>query len=134
MKKLLPGLALATGLAVVSFAAAKAPIPPFTLDSGQHPLGASSLAILLGILCANLLPLGSRFAPGIRFCTRVILPTGIVLLGARLAFGDLMKVGLSGLLLSVVSISTCAVVILILVRLFSLPVKQIGRASCRERV
>lgn len=135
MKRLLPGLALASVLSAVSFAVAKAPVPPFTLDTGQHPLGSSSLAILLGILCANLLPLSSRFTPGIRFCSRVILPLGIVLLGARLAFGDLMKVGLSGLLLSVVSISTCAVVILILVRLFSLPVKLttlvgVGTAIC----
>jgi len=135
MKRLLPGLALASVLSVASYALARAPISPFTLESGLHPLGSSSVAILLGILCANLLPLSARFAAGIRFCSRVILPMGIVLLGARLAFGDLMKVGLSGLLLSVVSISTCAIVMLVLVRLFSLPVKLttlvgVGTAIC----
>lgn len=135
MKRLLPGLALASILSLVSFAVARAPVAPFTLASGLHPLGSSSVAILCGILLANLLPLGSIFAAGIRFCTRVILPTGIVLLGARLAFGDLMKVGLTGLVLSVVSIGTCAGVILLLVRVFSLPVKVttlvgVGTAIC----
>lgn len=135
MKRVGPGLLLAVGLALAAGALAKAPFAPFTLGSGQHPLGASSLAILFGIVLVNLLPLSSRWLPGIRFATRVILPAGIVLLGARLALSDLMKVGLQGLLLSLVSIGTCALVTVVLVRLFGLPAKLttlvgIGTAIC----
>jgi uncharacterized integral membrane protein (TIGR00698 family) len=135
MKQNLPGLLLTLALAVAAALAAQAPFAPFTLAGGQHPIGVSSLAILFGIVLVNLVPLSNRFLPGIRFCTRVVLPLGIVLLGARLAFGDLMKVGTTGLLLSLVSISTCALVTALLIRTFRLPVKLttligVGTAIC----
>ena len=122
-------------LAACAFVLAVMPVPPFTLENGVHPLGPSSVAILLGILLANTISTRASWVAGVRFCSRVILPIGIVLLGARLAFGDLMKVGLTGLLLSLLSIGTCAVVVLALIRYFSLPVKLatlvgVGTAIC----
>ncbi|MEE2775160.1 MAG: putative sulfate exporter family transporter [Acidobacteriota bacterium] len=135
MTSRVPGLLLASSVAAVAMMLARVSVAPFTLDSGQHPLGASSIAILLGLLLGNLLPLRPGLKPGIAFCTRVILPLGIVLLGARLAFADLMRVGGLGLLLALVAIGTCAAVVAVLIRVFSLPVKLttlvgVGTAIC----
>ncbi len=135
MRRILPGFLMTALLAAVAFVLATSPVAPFTLANGVHPLGPSSVAILLGILLANTISPRESWAAGVRFCSRVILPIGIVLLGSRLAFGDLMKIGLTGLLLSLLSIGTCAVVVIALVRWFSLPVKLItlvgvGTAIC----
>jgi len=135
MRRILPGFLMTALLAAVAFVLATSPVAPFTLGNGVHPLGPSSVAILLGILLANTISPRESWAAGVRFCSRVILPIGIVLLGSRLAFGDLMKIGLTGLLLSLLSIGTCAVVVIALVRWFSLPVKLItlvgvGTAIC----
>jgi uncharacterized integral membrane protein (TIGR00698 family) len=135
MRRILPGLVTTALLAACAFVLATLPMAPFTLENGVHPLGPSSVAILLGILFANILSVRSSWVVGLRFSSRVILPIGIVLLGARLAFGDLMKVGLTGLLLSLLSIGTCALVVFTLTRWFSLPVKLatlvgVGTAIC----
>ena len=135
MRRVLPGLLTTALLAASAFVLATLPVAPFTLENGLHPLGPSSVAILLGILFANTISVRSSWVAGVRFSSRVILPIGIVLLGARLAFGDLMKVGLTGLLLSFLSIGTCAVVVFALTRWFSLPVKLttlvgVGTAIC----
>ncbi len=120
MRRILPGLLATALLAACAFALATLPMAPFTLENGIHPLGPSSVAILLGLLFANTLSVRSSWVAGLRFSSRVILPIGIVLLGARLAFGDLMKVGFTGLLLSLLSIGTCALVVFTLTRWFSL--------------
>ena len=87
MRRILPGLVTTALLAACAFVLATLPMAPFTLENGVHPLGPSSVAILLGILFANILSVRSSWVVGLRFSSRVILPIGIVLLGARLAFG-----------------------------------------------
>jgi uncharacterized integral membrane protein (TIGR00698 family) len=43
------------------------------------------MAILIGILICNLLPLPASWRPGLRFCSSTILKLGIILLGIRLS-------------------------------------------------
>jgi uncharacterized integral membrane protein (TIGR00698 family) len=64
-----------------------------------------------------------------------VLPLGIVLLGARLNFIDLVKVGFEGLLLSVLETAVALILLLFLTRLLKLPRKLgvllgVGTAIC----
>lgn len=51
------------------------------------------LAIVLGVLVANLRPLGPRFAPGLAVASRPLLRIGVALLGLQLVFGDILGLG-----------------------------------------
>jgi uncharacterized integral membrane protein (TIGR00698 family) len=80
------------------------PIWPFTLSNGKHPFDSAGIAILLGLVLGNTLAIPTYFQPGIKFSVKKILPLGIVLLGARLNMADLMHVGFTGILLSILEI------------------------------
>ena len=53
-------------------------------------------ALLVG-MAFNFLATDRRFNPGLEFASKTLLRTGIVLLGARITFGDIASVGLTGL-------------------------------------
>ena len=78
------------------------PLPfwPFTV-AGRHPIEPVMLAIVIGMVWSNAWSAPKTWQPGIKFSVKKLLPLGIVLLGARLNFKDLMRVGLEGLVLSV---------------------------------
>jgi uncharacterized integral membrane protein (TIGR00698 family) len=63
-------------------------------------LGASVLAMALGIAGANLLP-ASAIDRGASWVVRVVLPLGIVLLGARVRVDELIELGARGAALGV---------------------------------
>jgi uncharacterized integral membrane protein (TIGR00698 family) len=127
---LLPGLALAGTVAL--------------LGSGAHHLlskplqGAISpilFIVLLGIGVSNFLILPLRFLPGIRFAMRQLLRLAIVLLGARIALGDVASVGGQSLGLVVALMALALVVALLMGRLLSISRKlslmiAVGTAVC----
>jgi uncharacterized integral membrane protein (TIGR00698 family) len=55
------------------------------------------VAIVLGLLLRNTLPLPGWLAPGLKFATTNILRAGIVLVGIRLSVFDVLKLGIAGL-------------------------------------
>jgi uncharacterized integral membrane protein (TIGR00698 family) len=55
-------------------------------------------AVFVGMAVAAARPLGPRFQPGVRLASRRLLRLGVALLGLRLAFGQLIGVGVPGLL------------------------------------
>jgi uncharacterized integral membrane protein (TIGR00698 family) len=59
-----------------------------------HAVGEVLVAVLLGLLAANLTALPRVTAPGIRFSVHRVLRLGIILLGARLSLGDVAAIGL----------------------------------------
>ena len=63
----------------------------------RSPISAIMMAILLGILLRNTLPLPESFQPGIRFGLTRVLRVGIVLLGIRLSLGEVGAIGLRSL-------------------------------------
>jgi len=67
---------------------------------GGHGIDAALFAMLLGIGAANVGIPSERLQAGTRWIVRVVLPLGIMLLGARLHVADLMGLGLKGLALS----------------------------------
>ena len=79
----LPGLALCTAAALIAYAAG-------LFLPGVSPL---ILAILGGIIVANLVPLPEATAPGIAFSAKPVLRAGIVLLGLQVVLGDILGLG-----------------------------------------
>ena len=94
---LLPGLALASALALAAHFAAPL-IAPFA------PIPALVLALIIGIW---LHPLAARplFAPGLRFCVSTILRLAVALLGLRVALGDIIALGLSTALIIILAMA-----------------------------
>ena len=93
------------------------------------------IAIVLGMVVSNLWKLPKTLQPGIKFSVKKLLPLGIVLLGARLNFGEMMKVGLAGLALSALETFFALSLLLVLARWLKLPSKLgtllgVGTAIC----
>lgn len=94
-RRLAPGLAaigVATGLA-------------FAVQALVPGLGATSVAVLLGALAANLGLHRAVLRPGTAFAARRLLRIGVVLLGLQLSLRDLADLGLPGLAVVVVTVA-----------------------------
>jgi uncharacterized integral membrane protein (TIGR00698 family) len=65
--------------------------------TGSSPVSGVPVAIVLGLLLRNLLPLPNSLAPGLKYATTTILRTGIILVGIRLSLFDVLKLGVFGL-------------------------------------
>ncbi|HUQ89330.1 MAG TPA: putative sulfate exporter family transporter [Vicinamibacterales bacterium] len=65
--------------------------------TGSSPLSGVPVAIVLGLLLRNTLPLPASLNPGLKFATTTILRAGIVLVGIRLSVFDVVKLGIAGL-------------------------------------
>jgi uncharacterized integral membrane protein (TIGR00698 family) len=74
--------------------------------SGSSPVSGVPVAIVLGLLLRNLVPLPQALTPGLKFATTTILRAGIVLVGIRLSLFDVLKLGLAGLPVVLAAIAT----------------------------
>ncbi len=119
-----PGIVVCAGLTVLAAYLYALPYPPFTLSSGLHPISAVLLAILLGMLVRNVIPASARLAPGVNSMVKKGLPVGIVLLGARLDFYDLVRVALHVLVGATVLILIVIVLTSLLSRWFKVEEKM----------
>lgn len=78
-----PGIALALGVAAVSMLASEA-LPG---------ISALVIAIVVGVMVANLTVLPPALVAGTQFTAKKLLRAGIVLLGLQVALGDLLALG-----------------------------------------
>jgi uncharacterized integral membrane protein (TIGR00698 family) len=74
--------------------------------TGSSPISGVPVAIVLGLLLRNTLPLPAALAPGLKYATTTILRTGIVLVGIRLSLFDVVKLGIAGLPVVLAAIAT----------------------------
>ena len=74
--------------------------------SGSSPVSGVPVAIVIGLLLRNALPLPIALTPGLKFATTTILRAGIVLVGIRLSLFDVLKLGIAGLPVVVAAIAT----------------------------
>jgi uncharacterized integral membrane protein (TIGR00698 family) len=99
---ILPGLALAVAVMLAAGEVAHRIGALVLRLEGIDPAGRSSpisgisMAILLGLLAANTIGTAQAFRPGLRFAMRHVLRIGIVLVGIRLSFFDVVKLGAWG--------------------------------------
>lgn len=103
------GYLLAAAVAAAAYGLHYLPVAPFTLEttSGgiRRPLGAAIIAILLGILIANLVRLPRPVVAGAKGVVKSVIPFAIVCVGAGL---NLVAIGQAGLVAMVIML--CAVV------------------------
>lgn len=96
---LLPGLALA--LAVAAAATAVGRLLPV--------VGGPVAGIALGVLVAVAVRPGERTRPGVDFAGRRVLQAAVVLLGARLSLGQVLRAGADSLPVTLVTLTVCLV-------------------------
>lgn len=100
-------------LAIASMWLAQLKVWPFMI-SGHATFEPVMVAIVLGMIAGNLLPLTKQLQPGVKFSVKKLLPLGIIFLGARLDFGQIIKLGAVGVAMS------CGEVLLALILMFLL--------------
>lgn len=115
LRSLLPGVALASLLALLSFLLAEQ-IGALSLNATPLPVSPVVIAIALGIAIRNITGLDAVFQPGLVFSQCRILQLGIILLGIRLSLSQFAVIGLSSIPLIVVSIGTALLMITFLAR------------------
>ena len=74
--------------------------------TGSSPISGVPVAIVVGLLLRNTLPLPAALTPGLKFATTNVLRLGIVLVGIRLSVFDVLKLGLAGLPVVIAAIVT----------------------------
>ena len=119
-----PGIGVCVILSWAAIYLNTLPFPPFTLSSGQHSLSAVLLALLLGMLLCNVMPSTAKLKPGIDTVVQKWLPVGIVLLGARLDFYDLIRVAVQVLIGAAVLIAIIVVLTHLISRWFNIEKKM----------
>jgi uncharacterized integral membrane protein (TIGR00698 family) len=105
------GLLLTLAIALAAYRLHVLPVAPFSIgDPARHPIDAMLIAIVIGMLIRNTLGLSARFMPGVKYAVLTIMPLGIVLMGAKLDFYDVVRTSATALAISVL----CVVVALAL--------------------
>lgn len=107
---------------------------PFVIH-GRAMFEPVMISIVLGLILGNAWALPQWFQPGVKFSVKKLLPLGIILLGARLNFSEIMKLGFVGIALSCFEIILALVLMLFLTRWLKLSGKLgtllgIGTAIC----
>lgn len=123
---LAPGLALVLAIAILA-----------NLASGFLPPAVNSVivAILLGLLVKNTVGVPASFQPGIKFSLNKLLRLAIILLGIRLSFFDVVRIGGQSLLIIVLCMSAALTLAFVGGRLLKLPPRLalligVGTAIC----
>ncbi|MCA9774187.1 MAG: putative sulfate exporter family transporter [Myxococcales bacterium] len=129
------GLLACVSVGAIAMYLSTAPVWPFTLAGGRHPIDGAMLAILVGMAIGNFREPPPSLRPGLQFAVKQILPAGIVLLGARLDLRDLVNIGGAGLALSLGVVAVSIALLVGLGRLFKLPRRLalllgVGTAIC----
>ncbi len=92
-----PGVVLATGIAVVA-----------TLIGRAVPLvGGPVSGIVIGVVLATVLKPGDRLRPGIRTASRFILQLSVVVLGSQLSLAQIARVGVESLPVMLGTLAVC---------------------------
>ena len=95
----IPGFAIALGIAVI------AKLLESLLPS--HLIGASVIAMFIGMVINAFHQPGNMMAPGIKFTSKKILKFAIILLGASLNIATVLTVGRNSLLVMIFTLATC---------------------------
>jgi uncharacterized integral membrane protein (TIGR00698 family) len=103
LPRLIPGTALAVLVMLASLPLAEHAGRALLAAQGIDPAGRASpvsgvlVAIVVGMLLRNLLPLPAALRPGIQFATTKLLRLGIILVGIKLSLVDVLRLGAWGI-------------------------------------
>ena len=102
VKKMAPGCAMALVIAAVAKL-----LENLEEQAGLHMIGASVIALFIGMIINSFYEPNERTAPGIRFTSKKILKFAIILLGASLNVNVILRVGRFSLTVMVFTLATC---------------------------
>ncbi|WP_223155048.1 YeiH family protein [Alkalibacillus aidingensis] len=81
-------------------------------EASKSPISSIFVAIVIGLLIRNLIGLHETFQAGVTFSIKFILKFGIILLGIRLSFIDVIKLGAWGIPIILICVMTGLIVTL----------------------
>ncbi|WP_297456042.1 YeiH family protein [Persephonella sp.] len=99
--KYIPGVIFATVIAIIATFISKLEVVKETVNFS--PL---IIAILLGVFIGNIWKMPESFKPGVTFSLKKILRIAIVFLGFRLTFQNVMEVGIEGLIVDTIMLTS----------------------------
>jgi len=102
---LLPGLLTVSVLAWLSIRLSSF-IGVSLMGFEKSPISAVMVAILIGMLIGNIVPMPVWIKPGLSFSVKKVLRLGIILLGIRLSVFDVFRIGALGVPIVVLCIAT----------------------------
>ena len=105
MKKiisLIPGVALALGIAFIARI-----LENLENAAGLHIIGASVIALFIGMIINAFRKPGPATAPGIKFTSKKLLKFAIILLGASLNITTVLTIGKFSLTVMIFTLATC---------------------------
>jgi len=128
------GVAVCLAMTVISIWMVNLPFWPFTTPDGRHLFEPVMISILLGMALSNVWS-PQWLQPGVKFSVKRLLPLGIILLGARLNFSEILKLGCVGIAMSCFEIVLALALMLFFTRWLKLSGKLgtllgIGTAIC----
>lgn len=133
------GFILSFGIMIAAIFLSELPFKPFTVidakGTASHPIEPVMMALILGMIVSNIVALPKSLNPGIKFCVKKLLPLGIIFLGARLNFNEMVKEGLLGAGMALMETVVAFMLLLWLSKMFNLPRKLglllgVGTAIC----
>lgn len=98
----IPGVAMALAIALVAKG-----LETLENSAGLHIIGASVIALFIGMLVNNFFKPNNTTTPGIKFTSKKLLKFAIILLGASLNIRTVMVVGRFSLVVMVFTLATC---------------------------
>lgn len=98
----IPGILMALAIAAVARV-----LEHFENAAGLHIIGASVIALFIGMIVNIFLKPNKVTAPGIKFTSKRILKFAIILLGASLNIATVLTVGRFSLIVMVFTLATC---------------------------
>ncbi|OWZ84676.1 YeiH family protein [Natranaerobius trueperi] len=106
-----------------------------TVNFIYSPISPVLIAVFLGIIIKNSAYLPKNTEPGIKYSAKKLLKLGIILLGVRLSFFDILNLGFSSLLIIIICILLALSLVINLSRFIGVPKKlatliAIGTAIC----
>ena len=87
----------------------------------RSPISSVMMALLLGIIISNLLPLPDILKPGLTFALKKVLRLGIILLGIRLSIVSVFQLGFIGIPIVITCITGALVITTFLNKRMNLP-------------
>ena len=102
IQKMLPGCLMALAIAAVAKL-----LENLEQAAGVHFIGASVIALFIGMFINSFYKPNAVTAPGIKFTSKKLLKVAIVLLGASLNITTVLKVGRFSLTVMVFTLATC---------------------------
>ena len=101
----------------------------------KSPISPIMLSIIIGLIIGNMIKIPSIFSEGIKFTLKFVLRLGIICLGIRLGFLDILKVGVIGLPLIIACIIISILIVNYFCKLLNVPSKigsliAVGTSIC----